>query len=82
MMATILNNHTTTPSFAHWMVSLRLLILAVASGVGVLTSIHVSFSDDQTELFAEMVEKASEATRQEPADVKGAIEFLECVHNY
>ena len=49
---------------------------------GVWTSIQMSFADEQTEMFFEMVEKASEAIRREPPDVKAAVGFLEYAHNY
>lgn len=64
--------------------ALVVLIAALSWKVadGVWATIQVSFADEQTELFAEMVEKASEAIHQEPPDVESAVEFLRSAHNY
>jgi hypothetical protein len=49
---------------------------------GVWTSLQLSFADEQTEIFSEMVDKASEAIRREPPDVKAAVAFLDYTHSY
>lgn len=49
---------------------------------GVRTSIQLSLADEQTEVFSEMVEKASAAIRREPPDVKAAVGFLGYAHHY
>lgn len=47
-----------------------------------LMAIRLSFADDQTEIFSEMMNKATEALEQEPPDVKAAVGFLEYTHSY
>ena len=44
--------------------------------------IELSFADEQTEIFSEMTDKASESLRQEPPDVRAAVGFLEYTHSY
>jgi hypothetical protein len=45
-------------------------------------SIQLSFADEQTEIFSEMVVKATDALNREPPDVKAAVGFLEYTHGY
>jgi len=44
--------------------------------------IEPSFADEQTEIFLEMTDKASESLRREPPDVRAAVDFLEYTHSY
>lgn len=46
------------------------------------TTIQISFADEQTEVFSEMIDKATEALKREPPDVKAAAGFLESIHGY
>ena len=45
-------------------------------------SIQISFADEQTEIFSEMVVKATDAINRQPPDVKAAVGFLEYTHRY
>lgn len=46
------------------------------------SSLHLSFADEQTQIFDEMAAKAAESLRQSPPDVRAAIGYLEYMHNY
>jgi hypothetical protein len=60
------------------------LLTAVAWQIvdGLATSIQLSFADEQTEVFCDMVRNASEAVNQEPPDVDAAVGFLSYTHSY
>jgi len=45
-------------------------------------SIEVSFANEQTEIFAQMADGASEAIQREPPDIRAAVEFLDYTHGY
>lgn len=45
-------------------------------------STKISFADEQTEIFSEMVVKATDALNRQPPDVRAAIGFLEYTHRY
>jgi len=45
-------------------------------------AIQLSFADEQTEIFSEMTDKATEALKRQPPDVKSAVGFLEYTHEY
>ena len=45
-------------------------------------SIQISVADEQTEIFFEMVSKATDALDRQPPDVKAAVGFLEYTHSY
>ncbi len=45
-------------------------------------SIHLSFANDQTQIFFEMTTEAERALSQEPPNVKSALGFLEYIVNY
>ncbi len=49
---------------------------------GLSKSIQISIADEQTKIFSEMVEKASDAIRREPPDLKAAVGYLKYAHNY
>ena len=44
--------------------------------------IELSFADEQTEIFSDMTDQASESLRREPPDVRAAVEFLRYTHGY
>ena len=45
-------------------------------------SVQLAFADEQTEIFAEMVEKATEAAKREPPDIEAAVGVLSYAHCY
>ena len=44
--------------------------------------IQLTFADEQTEIFSEMTDKASESLKREPPDVRAAVGFLEYTVSY
>lgn len=45
-------------------------------------SIQQSFANEQTEIFSEMADKATEALKRQPPDVEAAVGFLEYTRRY
>ena len=74
-------NHSRTIAVTAIIVVL-IAIVTWQFAAGVWASIQLSFAVEQTEVISEMVEKASEALRREPPDVKAAVGFLEYAHRY
>jgi hypothetical protein len=48
----------------------------------VRSSIHLSFAAEQTEIFEDMVTKASQSLSQTPANVEAAVSYLVYAHGY
>ncbi|WP_131818442.1 hypothetical protein [Planctopirus hydrillae] len=48
----------------------------------VWTSIQISFANEQTMIFAQMVDQASEASQQMPPNVPAIISCLDYTHSY
>ncbi len=48
----------------------------------VWTSIRISFANEQTMIFAQMVDQASEASQRMPPDVPAIISCLDYTHSY
>ena len=46
------------------------------------TTIRISFAAEQTEIFEEMVTKASTSLRQSPPDTRAAVGYLQYAHSY
>lgn len=70
----------------------KILIAAVITGLCAVASwqyvlnvwmqIELSFANEQTEVFSEMSDKASESLRRDPPNVRAAVGFLEYTHSY
>jgi hypothetical protein len=57
-------------------------VVAGQFGYIVWTSIQLSFADEQTMIFTEMVESTSEALRRKPPDMETAVDCLDYIRNY
>lgn len=69
-----------------------IVIAAVIAGLCAVASWHfvryawlqiqLTFADEQTEIFSEMTDKASESLKREPPDISAAVGFLEYTVSY
>jgi hypothetical protein len=63
-------------------IAVLIFIIAYQFMAALWRSIHLSFANDQTQIFCEMTTGAEQALAQEPPNIKSALGFLEYIVNY
>jgi hypothetical protein len=63
-------------------VALLITVVTGQFGYIVWTSIQLMYANEQTIIFSEMVESASEALRRKPPDRQTAVDCLDYIRNY